>query len=133
MPQHTTRVTLTGGHCGGCVSGGQIKQCVCTVGVGCSCCGPAAAANCCCGPTCGVCTGVPGPGPGQFGLATMVQMFGCVCCKQLIGSVTQVSEQMFRAVGQLTMVQAMPMLGHGGAQVGCGHPGSAVWIWQPGA
>ena len=100
-----------------------MKQWVCTVGVGCG--GTAAAANCCCGPTC---TGVPGPGPGQFGLATMVQMFGCVCCKQWIGSVTQVSEQMFRAVGQLTTVQAIPTLGHGGVKVGCGQPTCTVCI-----
>jgi hypothetical protein len=104
------------------VTGGQTMQWDCTVGVGCT----AAAANCCCGPTC---TGVPGPGPGQFGLATMVQMFGCVC-RQTIGAVCW---QTFGCVGQFTKVQAIPTLGHGGAKVGCGQPGCTVWIWQPGA
>jgi hypothetical protein len=97
-----------GGHGAGGVCGGQMKQCVCTVGVGCNCCGwMAAAANCCCGPNCGVCTGVPGPGPGQFGLATTLQICGCVIWKQLAGTavqqptnkVLQVSEQIVAAVG----------------------------------
>jgi hypothetical protein len=70
-----------------CVSGGQTKQRVCTVGVDCI------RPDACC-PRCrGVCTGVPGPGPRQFKLATMVQTFGKVCGMQLIGCVTEVSEQ----------------------------------------
>jgi hypothetical protein len=65
---------LRTGQAGGCVNGAQTMQWLCTVGVG----WIAAAANCCCGPICGICTGVPGPGPGQFGLATMLQMTGGV-------------------------------------------------------
>jgi hypothetical protein len=106
-------------HCCCGVIGGQIKQWVCAVGVG----WIAAAANCCCGPTCGICTGVPGPGPGQFGLATTLQICGCVTCKQTIGAVCW---QTFGCVGQLTTVQAIPALGHGGAKLWCGQAGGCV-------
>jgi hypothetical protein len=103
--------TVCTGQAGGCVDGGQTKQWVCAVGVG----WIAAAANCCCGPTCGICTGVPGPGPGQFGLATTLQICGCVSCKQMFG-----------CVGQLTKVQGIPALGHGGAKLRCGQAGGCV-------
>jgi hypothetical protein len=108
-------------HCCCSVTGGQTKQWVCAVGVG----WIAAAANCCCGPTCGICTGVPGPGPGpgQFGLATTLQICGCVSCKQTIGAVCW---QTFGCVGQLTTVQAIPALGHGGAKLRCGQAGGCV-------
>jgi hypothetical protein len=50
---------------------------------------------------------VPGPGPGQFGLATTLQICGCVIVRQLAGSVgqqptnmvLQVSLQIVAAVG----------------------------------
>src|SRR5579864_9098449 len=71
-------------HCCCTVSGGQTKQWLCAVGVGCM-----AAAM-----TPGCCTGVPIAGGGQFGLTAILQICGCVIGKQLIGSVTQVSEQM---------------------------------------
>jgi hypothetical protein len=106
-------------HCCCSVTGGQTKQWVCAVGVG----WMAAAANCCCGPNCGVCTGVPGPGPGQFGLATTLQICGCVSCKQMFGCVCK---QTFGCVGQLTKVQAIPALGHGGAKLRCGQAGGCV-------
>jgi hypothetical protein len=111
--------TVCAGQAGGCVNGGQTKQWVCAVGVG----WMAAAANCCCGPICGVCTGVPGPGPGQFGLATTLQICGCVSCTQKFACVCR---QTFGCVGQLTKVQAIPTLGHGGAKLRCGQAGGCV-------
>jgi hypothetical protein len=109
--------TVCAGQAGGCVNDGQTKQWVCGVGW------MAAAANCCCGPICGVCTGVPGPGPGQFGLATTLQICGCVSCTQKFACVCR---QTFGCVGQLTKVQAIPALGHGGAKLRCGQAGGCV-------
>src|SRR5580704_10904071 len=81
----------------------------CTVGVGCT----AAAANCCCGPNCGVCTGVPGPGPGQFGLATTLQI-----CGSLMNGPQKICSDGWQPANG-TVQQTVGI-------VGCGHAGGCV-------